>query len=280
MAIINKIFIMLIVALLATVMMAQNDSTLYMSLVDSSFQQGNRGEYKKAIDYLNKAIKLDSTNKITPMLINNIAGLQQLLGKYDEAILSYDRALKQDPDQETIRYNKALLEGKLGYNKAALTDYSLLIAKHPNNELYHYQRAMIYILTNEYNFAEADLKFILNKNNKSLKAREGYALLETLRGNYDQAEQLYNYIIEKLPSYSKAYEDRARMFLSRNMVGFALRDAEKALELSKNKPRSDLFILRAEIYKAMGNREGYLNEMKKAERQKDFIMPKAKENRQ
>lgn len=229
--------------------------TRYMQLIDSSFIAGDGAKYEKAIEYLQRAISIDKDNPMNVMLLNNIAGIYQLLGKYDDALLNYSAALSQNPDQETIRYNRALLEAKTGKNKAAITDYSLLIAQRSKNQLYRYQRAMVYIILREYDLAENDLRYIIAEDKTSLKAKEGYALLETMRGNYNKAERLYNYIIEKLPNYSNAYEGRARMFLASGMAGFALRDTNKALEVSKNKPSAELFTLRAEIFTALGDKE-------------------------
>lgn len=229
------------------------DSLDYMNIVDSSFMYGNRSEYELAIKYLYKAMEKYPQNQTNIMLLNNIGGLYQLLGEYDKAIMTYSAALQKSPDAHAIRYNRALLQGKLKRNKEAITDFCILVSSNPNNQLYRYQRGILYMLEKDYDMAESDFMNILDNDNGSIKAREGLAMLETFKGNYDKAERIFDYIIDKLPEYAKAYEGRARMFLLRNMVGFALRDANKSLELSKNNPSLELLQLRMDIFTQLGD---------------------------
>lgn len=231
------------------------DSLDYIKLIDSSFMYGDRSEYDQAINYLRKAIDKYPDNPTNIMLINNIGGIYQLLGQYDHAIMSYSAALQKAPDAHTIRYNRALLQGKLKRNKEAITDFCVLIASNPNNQLYRYQRGILYLLEKDYDLAESDFMNIIDNDSESIKAREGLAMLETIRKNYDKAERIYDYIIDKLPQYAKAYEGRSRMFLMRNMLGFALRDANKSLELSKNNPSIELLQLRRDIFIQIGDKD-------------------------
>lgn len=240
------------------------DST-YLRLIDSCYIAGDEGKYQKAISYLERAINLQPKHPMTPYLMGNIAGLEQLEGRYDRALLAYDAALKKAPDLDELRFNRALLSAKLGRQKEALTDYSLLIARHPKNELYRYHRAMLYILEQRYDEAEIDLKYILEQNSESLKAREGYALLETIRGRYDEAERLYDYLVERLSSTPQIYEGRARLYLKRNMMGYALRDTNKAFELSHGKPSAQLYLLRSEINERLGDKKAAAADRRLAE---------------
>lgn len=239
------------------------DSLDYMNIVDSSFIYGNRAEYDLSIKYLQKAIEKYPKCPTNIMLLNNIGGLYQLLGDYDKAIMAYSAALQKSPDMATIRYNRALLQGKLKRNKESITDFSILISASPNNQLYRYQRGILYILEKDYNLAESDFMNILDNDNSSIKAREGLAILETMRGNYNKAERLFDFIIDKIPDYGKAYEGRARMFFMRKMLGFALRDSDKALTLSKGNPSLELLQLRIEIFNEIGDKESAKNEEKK-----------------
>ena len=210
----------------------QQRQTQYLALIDSSFVAGGRGDYALASRQLREALRLDPRTAMSPMLLNNLGGLQQLQGDTAAALLSYTAALEQDPQEATTRFNRAKLFVRMKRPKAALTDFALLIAQEPKNELYRYQRAMLYLLQQDYAAAELDLKGIIEQNASSLKARIGYALLETMRGNYSEAERLYAYLVDKLPRNAEVYEGRARMYLARGMRGFAQRDINLALEHS------------------------------------------------
>ena len=212
----------------------QQRQTQYLALIDSSFVAGGRGDYALASRQLREALRLYPRTAMSPMLLNNLGGLQQLQGDTAAALLSYTAALEQD-------------------------------AQEPKNELYRYQRAMLYLLQQDYAAAELDLKGIIEQNAASLKARIGYALLETMRGNYSEAERLYAYLVDKLPRNAEVYEGRARMYLARGMRGFAQRDINLALEHSGAKPSSTLYRLRAELAQAEGNMRLAAESLRRAE---------------
>ncbi len=231
----------------------------YMMLVDSSFIASSSRDYALAESYLIKAIKEKESQPLNIYLLNNLGALQQIQGKFDQAIMSYSAALTKEPNEQTIRFNRAKLYALRGKQKAAITDFSILVSLSPKNELYLYQRAMSYLLGKEYDLADLDLREILKLSPESLKARIGIALLETMRGSYDQAERIYDFLVEKLPKSSEVYEGRARMYLARGMKGFALRDVNKAFELAQFNPTPSLYRLRAELMNLIG-------EPKKAEK--------------
>lgn len=243
----------------------QQRQAQYLALIDSSFVAGGRGDYALASRQLREALRLYPRTAMSPMLLNNLGGLQQLQGDTAAALLSYTAALEQDPQEATTRFNRAKLFVRMKRPKAALTDFALLIAQEPKNELYRYQRAMLYLLQQDYAAAELDLKGIIEQNASSLKARIGYALLETMRGNYSEAERLYAYLVDKLPRNAEVYEGRARMYLARGMRGFAQRDINLALEHSGAKPSSTLYRLRAELAQVEGNMRLAAESLRRAE---------------
>lgn len=250
-------YILLLILSLGETLKAQfatsADSTHYVALIDSSFMAGNSGKFAEAERCLSEAIKLVPKHPTNIYLLNNLGGLQQLQGKTDEAILSFTAALQRMPDEQTIRLNRARLFALVGKHQSAITDYSLLISQNPKNELYLYQRAMSYMLRKDYDLADADLKQLIAQNGESLKARLGYALLATARGDYDEAERLFDYLVSKLSKSPEVYEGRARLYQARSMKGYAMRDVQRAFELSKGKPSATLYRLRADIALSMGD---------------------------
>ncbi len=254
---IRPLSVCLMFLLVSPILQAQsklNESdSVYAHHISESFRLGEQGEYTQAIEMLNKAIQANPKHPMNGELLNNIAGLYQLLGQNDQALLTYYAAIKRSPQSQTIHHNHALLLVKLNKTKEAMTEYAILINMAPRNEVYRYQRAMLYLTQKEYDLARSDLDAILILNDKSLKTRMGYALLETLAGNYDKAERLYDYLIDKLPTNPEVYAGRARMFLAKHIYGFALRDINKAFELSKPQPTADLYILRGEINLALND---------------------------
>lgn len=249
------------------------DSLRYVALIDSSIMSGNLGQFERAEKFLGEAIQLAPKHPANVYLLNNLGGVQQIQGKTEAAILSFTAALERMPDEQTIRLNRARLFALLNKHQAAITDYSLLVAQHPKNELYLYQRAMSYMLTKQYDLAEVDLSQIIQNNGESLKARLGYALLETARGRYDEAERLFDYLVSKLARTPEVYEGRARLYLARKMKGYAMRDVQKAFELSKGKVAAPLYRLRADIAEAMGDPEGAKRDRELAKQQEKLLDP-------
>ena len=243
----------------------QQRQAQYLALIDSSFVAGGRGDYALASRQLREALRLYPRTAMSPMLLNNLGGLQQLQGDTAAALLSYTAALEQDPQEATTRFNRAKLFVQRKEYKAALTDFALLLSDHPKNELYRYQRAMVYLLTKEYDLAEADLKTIIEENDGSLKARIGYALLETMRGRYDEAERLYAFLTDKLPKNAEVLEGRARMYMAKGMRGFAQRDIRQAFELLGGRAPATLYRLRAELNTTLGNTKEAAEDLRRAE---------------
>lgn len=265
---IGRILVLMLALFLPVDLVAQDEAkeveSKYLALIDSSYHYGEKSEYHEAARCLQQAMQSNPTHPLNVYLLNNLGGLQQLMGENDQALLSYSAALERSPDELTVRYNRAKLYERMGKLKAAITDFSLIIARMPRDEVYRYQRAMLYMLAKEYDLAELDLSAILDQSPESLKARIGYAMLETARERYDQAEQLYEHLVNRLPNSWEVYEGRARLYLARGMKGYAVRDINKAFDLAKPVPTSTLYRLRSAISYALGDDQAALRDERTA----------------
>lgn len=242
------------------------ENTPYLQWINRSYDLGNEGRYEEAIKALDSALKAEPNNRLNPVLLNNMAGLYQLLGDQEKAIVIYNAAVKKQPDNQTIRHNRALLFGKMKRDKEAITDYTLLIGMASQNEVYLYQRAMLYLANNQYDEAKKDLERLLNINNNSLKARLGYAMLQTITKQYDEAERLYDYVISKIPKNPEPYAGRARLFLAKGMTGYALRDINRAFELADKKPTPEMYVIRGEVNMALKDAKAAQQDFEQARR--------------
>lgn len=257
----NFLFILFIAALISCVpVSAQQDSLSRETieklekLVPLQDQLVGQGKYREAKSVIKEILSLKPGRTITVMMLNNYASVCERLKQYDEALLSYSAALARDEQNSGIRNNRALFFAKIGKIDDAILDYSYLIAQNPDNEVYKYKRSMLYIAKEEYANAELDLLSILDKNDKSMKAQEGLALVYTLTQRYNEAEKIYDRLLEKLPNEGALYEGKARVYLMTGKTGFALRDIRKAIEKSPG-PSASMYLLRAEIFKAMGDKK-------------------------
>ena len=88
------------------------------------------GKYDEAIECYDKAIKIDPDNSV---VWNNKGLALNSLGKYDEAIECYDKAIKIDPDDADLWNNKGLALNSLGNVIAAITSYDKAIKIDPDD---------------------------------------------------------------------------------------------------------------------------------------------------
>jgi tetratricopeptide (TPR) repeat protein len=96
---------------------------------------------RKAIADMNKSLEI---NPKSGAALNNLARLQFLLGEYDVASASAERALALDPK----RWSAFLLRGNARREKneyeAALKDYAQAEALEPKADVIHFERALLY----------------------------------------------------------------------------------------------------------------------------------------
>ena len=78
------------------------------------------GKYDEAIKCYDKAIEIDPNN---PVVWNNKGLALNSLGKYDEAITSYDKAIERDPNDADAWNNKGLALNSLDNNDEAKKCY-------------------------------------------------------------------------------------------------------------------------------------------------------------
>ena len=87
-----------------------------------------KGEYDKAIESFNKALKLDMKN--TRAYINR-GNAYDDKGEYLKAIDDYSQAIKLDPKEEKTYFNRGIAYYKNGYYNKAIDDYTEAIKLNP-----------------------------------------------------------------------------------------------------------------------------------------------------
>ncbi|UXM84179.1 protein kinase domain-containing protein [Methanococcus aeolicus] len=103
---------------------------------DTWYNKGNEyyelGKYNEAIKCYDKALQL---NPNYAEVWNNKGAALDDLGKYKEAIKCYDKALQLNPNNANARNNKGLALGDLGKYNEAIKCYDKALEIDPNNEL-------------------------------------------------------------------------------------------------------------------------------------------------
>jgi len=100
---------------------------------------GRQGKFDEAIIQYNKAIKIDPSYS-EPYYNRGKAKLN--LKSYLSAIQDFDIAAKLDPKNSDIFNNRGIAKKKLGDNNGAISDYTKSISLNPQNYRVYYNRGI------------------------------------------------------------------------------------------------------------------------------------------
>ena len=152
----------------------------------------------KAIDYLNNAVKIQPENA---EIYYNRGVAYDNLGQYQPAIKDYNQAIHLKPDYAEAYYNMGTIYSEIGQYQLAIEDFNQAIRLKPNDAEAYHNRGFAY-----------------DRLNQSLHAIE----------NYNQA-------IHLKPDYATAYNNRGIDYFSQgsNILGCA--DAKRACALGNCK---------------------------------------------
>ncbi len=111
--------------------------------VTDLIQKGNEnavtGNYKLAINFYKKVIKIDPKNVIA---WGNLGSMQEKIGQDEEALYSIKKAIEYGPDYEIGLYNLALLLIKLKRSEEALVYLDRAISLNPNKIDAHFNKGI------------------------------------------------------------------------------------------------------------------------------------------
>jgi protein O-mannosyl-transferase len=189
------------------------------------------GKNEEAIQYFDKAILLK------PDYFSawyNKGLVYKRLGKYDEAIKYYDEAIKIKPDFDEAWNNKGTALYNLKRNEEALKCYSEAINLNPSNfEAYNNEGSALISLGK---FDES-IEFI----DKSIKMKQDYFEAWNNKGlalanlkKYDESIKCFDESIKIKPDYIDAWYDRGTTFFFLERYGDAIYCYDKVLGLNPN----------------------------------------------
>ena len=90
----------------------------------------NLGKYEEAIKSYDKVLEIDPDSLY---VCNSKGSALNYLGKYEEAVKSYDRALEIDPNIIVAWYNRGLSLSNLGKYEEAIKSYDKVLEIDPCN---------------------------------------------------------------------------------------------------------------------------------------------------
>jgi tetratricopeptide (TPR) repeat protein len=106
------------------------DPTYAQAAFNRAYSYGRLGQYQKAIDDVNLALKLNFSD--TALAYNNRGWYYQQLNDNDQAMADYDQALTTDPNYGLALRNRGSLFGIEGNYQKGIADYDLAIQIEPD----------------------------------------------------------------------------------------------------------------------------------------------------
>ena len=195
---------------------------------DLAYSYNNLGDYEKAIQDYDKAIKV---NPGKANAYNNRGWAYYLLKQYDRAIQDYDKAIKLDPEFALAYNNRGIAYKNLKQYDRAIQDYNKAVELDPEFNKPYNNRGNVYRELDDYERA-------ILEYDKAIEIDPGYALAYYNRGRtyyylgqYERAIQDFDKSIELNPDYSYTYAWRGYVYENLEQYEDAIQDYSKNIEL-------------------------------------------------
>ncbi|KAI7872340.1 hypothetical protein BDF14DRAFT_1752341 [Spinellus fusiger] len=169
-------------------------------------------------------------------------------GQYNDAVISFDAAISQDPENYQTYYKRATAYLSLGRTSAALDDFTTILTLRPNFNLALIQRARTYTKGGDFQLAQVDLESFLKAQPKNKEAAELLASVKVAEKaaqdaqsalkdkDYDQCIQHVSTAAPIAPQYTLLRKVRAECYLAKGDIEAAVGDLTRAAHLSPSEP--------------------------------------------
>ena len=218
------------------------------------------GKFEDAIQNYDKAIELDSN--VNSVYYYNRGNAYFSLGKFEEAIQDYNKAIDLNPNDDLSYSNRGNAYFSLGKFEDAIQDYNKAIDLNPNDDLSYNNKGDAYFSLGKFEDAIQDYNkaIDLNPNNASYYNNRGTTF--TNLEKYEDAIQDYNKTIDLNPNDNYAYFNRGAAFTYLNDYEKAINDFNKAIDLNPNDDSA--YFNRGTAFTNLSNYEKAINDFNKA----------------
>ena len=245
------------------------------TFLDRGILFASRGDYEMAIADFDEAIRIEpnmstaymlrgralaaSVSKVTSILDNfsgfnferregNISAEDARV--YDRSIADYTQALKLDPNNAIIYYQRGNAYNDKGDFDRAIADYTQAIRVNPNLSDAYMMRGMIYMENKQdLDTAIADYTQAIRLDPDYTEAYVGRGLAYRGKGDFDRAIAEYTQAIRLSPNESRLYSGRATSYFMKRDFNQAIADFTQAIRLAPN--HADSYYLRGLAYHLM-----------------------------
>lgn len=237
-------------------------SQTYQELINRAIEYTEQNDYAAAEQVYKAALKKDPANPNNVLLITNLATIQRTLGKYDDALLSYNIVISKYPNANILLHSRAALYCEMNDYDNALKDYNSIINNDPMDIDAIYRKGLIHLSQKNIFAAEEDFDRILEIDSKSLLGRSGLAMVMKARSEWEDAEMAYTKLISENINNPGLYLNRAECYLELKKLARTQSDIDKMIELDYDD--APLYILRGKLRLAQYDKSSAKGDFMKA----------------
>ena len=152
--------------------------------------------------------------------------------QYDDAIEHYSEALKQNPRQVEVYYNRGTAYYNKGEHNLAIEDFNTAIQLNPNLAEAYANRGTAYNDKDEVDRAIEDFDAAIQLNPNLAESYNNRGTAYNKKAEYIRAIEDYNKVIELDPDFAAAYNNRGTAHKARKEYDRAIEDYNKAIDLN------------------------------------------------
>jgi len=227
------------------------------------WQDGKYTDPKKAIKYLNEAIRLKPDYAGA---YGNRGVAYANLGKHQRAIDDYNKAIRLKPDNTISYVGRGNAYYKLSQQQHAIEDYSEAIRLKPDDAEAYYNRGNVYKNIGQQQRAIEDY-------GEAIRLKPGYAAAYINRGvaysdlgQHQRAVEDYNEAIRLKPDDAAAYINRGVAYKNLSQHQRAIEDFNKVISLKPNV--AEEYYSRGVAYNKLGQHQRAIEDFNKVIRLK------------
>jgi len=194
--------------------------------------EGKPTDPKKAIEYLNNAIKLQPDS--SEAYVNRGVAYGNL-GQHQRAIEDYNKAIRLKPDSAAAYYNRGIAYADLGQHQRAIEDDNQAIRLKPDYADAYVNRGVDYVRLGQHQRAIEDYSKAIRLKPDSAKAYYNRGNAYVRLGQHQRAIEDFNEAIRLKPDSVDAYNSRGIAYLLQGNNKLGCRDAQKASALGNGK---------------------------------------------
>jgi len=203
-----------------------------------------QGKYEKALIYFNRSL---NSNPNYAFAYNNKGYAEFMLGNLTDAIYDYNKALSLDPNLMQAYLNRGWAFASTKNYQSAVDDFTTVLKFDNNNQLARNNRAYAWYYLKEYKNATDDFKTNISIYPKSALAWQNLAWFHMQIKDFDNAINEFNKSIEYDGSLINSYINIGWIWLEKNNAKNAENYYKKALSI--NPQNIDALFLIAELYR-------------------------------